>query len=275
VYILSSYISKKYFMSGEQFASLLGPTLIDPSGKSVDTKTALSNKSVVGLYFSAHWCPPCRQFTPMLSEKYRTSYRGKGMEVVFVSSDRDEKSFKEYAGSMPWLALPFSARGLKESLSSKFGVRGIPMLVILDGRNLSVITTDGREQVMNDANGSKFFGVKVEPSFGGQGVALGGSAGGVRPTAQPAAGAQAVVVDRSKPVTTIQVRFPDGTKVSQEFNSTASCKDVLSFASKSLGSTGGKQIRLAAGFPPTSIADLDQTVVAAGIANAQVIVQLV
>ncbi len=261
---------------GDQFANLLGPSLVDPTGRSVDTKSALSNKSVVGLYFSAHWCPPCRQFTPMLSEKYRTSYRGKQMEIIFVSSDRDETSFKEYHGSMPWLALPFSARQLKESLSARFGVRGIPMLIVLDAQNpgMQVITANGREEVMNDPSGTKFFGVKVAPSFGGQGVPLGGSSQSAPPTAKPSSGSQGVVIDRSKPVTTVQVRFPDGTKISQEFNSSAKCADVLSFVSKSLGSTGGRRIKLAAGFPPSEILDMDSTLVAAGIANSQVIVQL-
>jgi nucleoredoxin len=32
---------------------------------------------------------------------------GKNVEVLFVSSDRDNDSFKEYFSEMPWLALDF------------------------------------------------------------------------------------------------------------------------------------------------------------------------
>lgn len=67
-----------------------------------------------GLYFSAHWCPPCRAFTPMLGEFYNNlKAAGKSLEIVFVSSDRDEAQWKEYYHSMPWLALPFEDRKRK------------------------------------------------------------------------------------------------------------------------------------------------------------------
>jgi hypothetical protein len=216
-------------------------------------------------------------FTPTLSEKYRTAYRGKGMEIVFVSSDRDENSFREYHGSMPWLALPFMSHQLKQSLSSQFGIRGIPALVILDGKSAKVVTMDGREQVMNDRDGSKFFGIAPAPvSFPGSGQSL---SGGTGLSGSTTAGGPSVVasvhIDRSKPITTIQIRFPDGTKIAQEINSSSRCSEVLSFVSKSLGNVGGKQIRLAAGFPLKQIEDLDDTVMAAGIANSQVTVQLV
>ena len=42
----------------------------------------------VGIYFSAHWCPPCRNFTPVLAEFYNAvNQNGKIFEVIFVSSD--------------------------------------------------------------------------------------------------------------------------------------------------------------------------------------------
>ena len=53
---------------------------------------------------------------------------------MFVSSDREESAFDEYFASMGnFAAVPFTARNKKESLSSAFGVRGIPSLVLLDG----------------------------------------------------------------------------------------------------------------------------------------------
>ena len=47
---------------------------------------------------------------------------GSDFEIVFVSSDRDEKSFNDYYGEMPWMALPFSDRAQKQKLSAKFKV---------------------------------------------------------------------------------------------------------------------------------------------------------
>ena len=45
-----------------------GTSLVRWDGSRVLT-TALEGK-IVALYFSAHWCPPCRQFTPVLKQFY-------------------------------------------------------------------------------------------------------------------------------------------------------------------------------------------------------------
>jgi len=43
---------------------------------------------------------------------------------VFVSSDRDQKSFDSYYAEMPFYALPFAARDEAASLGEKYGVKG-------------------------------------------------------------------------------------------------------------------------------------------------------
>jgi len=139
-------------MSG--LVELLGNKLLAESGE-ISTTDALSGKGAVALYFSAHWCPPCRGFTPQLAGWYSSDLKAKGLEVVFVSSDRDDKSFQEYFKEMPWLALPYSDREKKDELSKKFKVNGIPSLIILDADG-KVITKDGRQAVSEDPTGEEF-----------------------------------------------------------------------------------------------------------------------
>jgi nucleoredoxin len=133
--------------------ALFGPTLVTKSG-SGSTDELLRGKTI-GIYFSAHWCPPCRGFTPKLAEMYKSTFQAKGLEIVFASSDKDEGAFNEYYADMPWLALPYSNRELKETLSKKYKVRGIPSFVILDSDG-NTITTEGRDEIMSDASGARF-----------------------------------------------------------------------------------------------------------------------
>jgi len=97
-------------------------------------------------------CPPCRGFTPELVSVYTEvkEKHGDAFQLVFVSSDQDEEAFSEYYGEMPWLALPFSERERKGALSSKFGVRGIPSLIVLEAETGKVIGKDCRSAVSQD-----------------------------------------------------------------------------------------------------------------------------
>jgi nucleoredoxin len=140
--------------SSTSWRELFGNLLVGQNGQTVSTAEALADK-VVMIYFSAHWCPPCRGFTPQLVEFYNNNKGIKNFEIVFVSSDRDESGFQEYFGEMPWLALPFSERDTKTKLSSLFRVSGIPSLVVMDS-NCSLITRDGRSIVQNDPVCEKF-----------------------------------------------------------------------------------------------------------------------
>jgi len=141
---------------------LFGEELQTASG-TTKTAEALAGVDGVMIYFSAHWCPPCRGFTPKLAESYKQMKEaGKKFETIFASSDRDEAAFKEYFAEMPWLALPFSDRTRKESLSKKFKVQGIPTLVVVDADG-NTITTDGRSEVTSDPAGERF--PWVPPTF--------------------------------------------------------------------------------------------------------------
>ena len=46
-------------------------------------------------------------------KKIKKGPNGDEFDIVFVSSDRDEKSWKEYFAEMPWKALDFADRDKK------------------------------------------------------------------------------------------------------------------------------------------------------------------
>jgi len=129
------------------FTEALGETFLKQDGSKVG-KDAIEGKSL-GLYFSAHWCPPCRGFTPVLKQFYQ-EYKTKdpNFEIIFVSSDKEEKAmidyFKEDHGD--YLALPYEKRTEKNELSSMFGVNGIPTFVVI-GPDGQVINSNARGKV--------------------------------------------------------------------------------------------------------------------------------
>ena len=135
---------------------ILGPELLGLGG-SRPTAEALAGRDVVGLYFSAHYCPPCRAFTPQLSLWYGAMWgkRPGALELIFCSRDRDEQSFNEYRSKMPWQALPFADAARRESLAQQFGVSGIPALVLLDSEG-NVLLAEGRNHVLGDIFANSF-----------------------------------------------------------------------------------------------------------------------
>ncbi|KAL3747967.1 probable nucleoredoxin 3 [Eucalyptus grandis] len=98
--------------------------------------SSLENRSVC-ILFSANWCRPCRTFVPQLARLYETvNAAGEHpLEILFVSSDHDEKAFDEHFRCMPWLAVPFDA-SLHGRLNKHYRVHRIPSLVPLTSEEM-------------------------------------------------------------------------------------------------------------------------------------------
>ncbi|HAE10031.1 MAG TPA: hypothetical protein DCG39_00165 [Opitutae bacterium] len=131
-------------------AEMLPQEILDSAGNKVP-RDELAGK-MVGFYFSAHWCPPCRGFTPNLV-KFRDS-NNEDFEVVFVSSDKSPEAQMGYMKEtgMKWYTLPHRSSDAN-ALSQKFGIRGIPALIIVspDGKT---ITKEGRRDVSSNPGGA-------------------------------------------------------------------------------------------------------------------------
>eukprot|EP00758_Cryptobia_borreli_P002429 Tbor_TRINITY_DN3024_c0_g1::TRINITY_DN3024_c0_g1_i1::g.17380::m.17380/K17609/NXN; nucleoredoxin len=133
--------------------AILGTTTLQTKNGEVSIDT-LNGKYVL-IYFSAHWCPPCKQFTPILAEFYTKHHESKNFEIIYVSSDRTETEFEGYYASQPWTAIRFSDQAAKMQISKLFSVSGIPTLIVLDPQG-NVITSNGRGMVMGDKDAAKF-----------------------------------------------------------------------------------------------------------------------
>ncbi|XP_011506608.1 PREDICTED: nucleoredoxin-like [Ceratosolen solmsi marchali] len=141
------------------------PQLTLEDGPLLSCRRSDSNKSKLykelrycykGIYFSAYWCPPCRSFTPQLIETYqRIRERGQNFEIIFVSIDRSDESYKNYANMMPWFTIPFVEKERRQKLIKAFDIQAIPTVVIVDPDD-NIITFDGRIEVLEDPEGFNF-----------------------------------------------------------------------------------------------------------------------
>jgi|GEM_PF-883872 len=133
------------------YDSVFTGKLIKASGREVDISQALQGK-MVGVYFSASWCGPCRNFTPQLVKFYKRTAAKENLEIVFVSLDRTEADMMNYMKkySMPWLAVPFNDPSGKK-LKNELNIHGIPALVIFDSSGKK-ITSDARRDVVSRGN---------------------------------------------------------------------------------------------------------------------------
>jgi thiol-disulfide isomerase/thioredoxin len=136
----------------EKFEFLLGPKLLGAEGKEVETKSVIDGKEYVAVYMSAHWCPPCRRFTPLFAEAYKkiAAADSKKLATIFVSADRDADQFKEYFGTMPWNAVPFEKNSEYLGFESRAGqyldCQGIPKLGIFD-KDGNLVSGNGVQKV--------------------------------------------------------------------------------------------------------------------------------
>jgi len=128
-------------MGKEDLGTLLGEEpLLDKDGKTPMTVAqVVKDAPLVALYFSAHWCGPCRSFTPKLVTFVEMlEEEGIRLPVIFGSSDRDAAAFDEYFASMPWYAFPHGSARI-DALKAKYEVSGIPWLVVLDAAGNLVV----------------------------------------------------------------------------------------------------------------------------------------
>ncbi len=129
------------------------------------TESVLKGRTVIGLSFSADWCPPCQAFNPLLkhlhsSKRAHCDKKSRNIlpfKVVLVSRCIDARATKHYFSAMPWTAMTHDEASGKKGLDllNKFGITTIPALVLLDGEG-TVLCRDAQERLWEDPTGQQF-----------------------------------------------------------------------------------------------------------------------
>lgn len=107
-----------------------GNKIINKKGEFVE-KGYLSSLEYLLVYFADFGSPPCRKFTPHLTEWYNKHKKEKKFDILFVSNDSEEPSFKLASETVPWMSLAFTAEQANVALAKLFDVEGIPTLGLI------------------------------------------------------------------------------------------------------------------------------------------------
>ncbi len=113
----------------------------------------LEKKKLIALYFSAHWCAPCRKFTPELVDYYnRVATQHPEFEIVFVSFDKSQFAMETYTleANMPWPAIDFQKLKGKDAIR-KYAGDGIPCLILVDATGKVISSTYAGAQYLGPA----------------------------------------------------------------------------------------------------------------------------
>jgi cytochrome c biogenesis protein CcmG, thiol:disulfide interchange protein DsbE len=90
VFVIYAGIHERIVVAGDTAPEF---TITSDSGRTVSVPS-FGGKLLV-LNFWATWCPPCIQETPSLS-RFAQAYASKGVVVMGVSVDKDEKAYKAF-----------------------------------------------------------------------------------------------------------------------------------------------------------------------------------
>lgn len=128
----------------------VGDTPFDLLGKSVDgeeIKVSDYKGKVVIVSFWASWCAPCRKELPVLGGIQKSATPEK-LQVISINIDEDRAIFKKIATAISGTQMKLVYDG-KKKIGRKYGVEGIPHMVIIDkeGKVASIHIGYGESQL--------------------------------------------------------------------------------------------------------------------------------
>lgn len=128
-------------------------SLQDLSGHAMSL-TSYRGKKVVLLDFWATWCPPCRMSMPDL-QKLADNFKDHGLEILSVNQGEEADQVRHFIEHKKYSFHVVLDKD--QAVAAKYGVRGIPTLVLIDKNGVVQrisVGYSGNESELTDAVGT-------------------------------------------------------------------------------------------------------------------------
>ncbi len=107
------------------------PSFFANSNKIVTKLSSLKNKYKV-VVFGASWCPKCKEELPEIAKLY-SKWKSKGVEVIFIALEENEKAFKDFAKTFPFLSYSDNKKW-ESKIVKDYYVFSTPTIFLLDNK---------------------------------------------------------------------------------------------------------------------------------------------
>ena len=115
----------------------------------IDRNEYFKNKYIIGLLFTASWCPPCKDFELKLKEFYkeiRSKYDDQEQFcIIQISSEKNEREFKDSIEDVDWIILPFDSPFIND-LVETLNLKKIPSFYLLNNKG-NVVADNCRKDI--------------------------------------------------------------------------------------------------------------------------------
>ena len=94
------------------------------------TKLSDVKSKYIVVVFGASWCPKCKEELPEIAKLY-SKWKSKGVEVVFIALEKDEKAFKDFAKTFPFISYSDNKKW-ESKIVKDYYVFSTPTMFLLD-----------------------------------------------------------------------------------------------------------------------------------------------
>ena len=103
------------------------------------------NSNYTLVVFGASWCPHCKEEMPAIAKLY-TTWKVKGVEVLLVSLDEDQKAFYEFTSNFPFISIT-DLKKWDGSIVKDYYVFGTPSMYLLDKNRKIILRPNSVKQM--------------------------------------------------------------------------------------------------------------------------------